>query len=349
MNKFRSNTTSLPPLRQSSPERPKSSNTKPKSKQHSKQQLKPPRSSNKPTTPRRQGKASTAKSIPKMKFVSTDGTIFSDRTLYRRHEMKTQYTFQGKENATLTKNPGSINGQPFDIIDCNSCCILLLDNCDQVQIDNVVSSKIFIAGSSGSVFIRNCVNCTFTIACKQLRTRESRDCRLNLHTTTNPAIETSWGMQFAPFNGAYPGHDKALDSAGLDIYTNKWSQVYDFNDPSNTGKNWSIVGEEDDERTMWCPLGPVECDISRRLFDSSIKPKTSTKSTTGQTSNEYIQCGDSVQQSSLPDDDGKNGFLSFGKRLWSIVSYSISSARLFCIGILLSSIDCGKHLLTWSD
>ena len=282
-----------------------------------------------------------------MKYVSTDGKVFSDRALYRRHEMKTQYTFEGKENATLTKHSGSINGQPFDIIDCNSCCILLLDNCDQVQIDNVVDSKIFIAASSGSVFIRNCLNCTFTIACKQLRTRESRDCRLNLFSVAGPIIETSSGMQFGPFALAYPGHEKALDSAGLDISINKWSQVYDFNDPSNSGKNWSIVEEQDEDRIMWCPLGPVECCISRRLFDSAIKHKTCINEETRPVSSEPVQCSDSGK-SSLPDDNGINGFMSLGKRVWSIMSYSMSIARDFCLGFLLSGIDCGKRLLTWS-
>ncbi|KAL7513587.1 hypothetical protein ACHAXN_010845 [Cyclotella atomus] len=32
--------------------------------------------------------------------------------------METQYTFRGKENATLTKLSGSVQGQPFVIPDC---------------------------------------------------------------------------------------------------------------------------------------------------------------------------------------------------------------------------------------
>jgi len=33
-----------------------------------------------------------------MKFVATDGSVFTDRGLYRKHEMETQYTFRDKKS-----------------------------------------------------------------------------------------------------------------------------------------------------------------------------------------------------------------------------------------------------------
>lgn len=160
-------------------------------------------------------------------------------------------------SARLVKLPGSIQGQPFTITDCSHCEILLMDNCDQVQIDNVTDSKIFIGASSESIFIRNCTNCTFTIACKQLRTRDCENCTLYLHCKTEPIIETSSGMRFASFNGAYPGHHKAMIAANLNPRENNWHKVYDFNDPDKTGKNWSIF-QEDEEMSLWCPVGDAE-------------------------------------------------------------------------------------------
>lgn len=64
---------------------------------------------------------------------------------------------------THTKLPNTIDGQPFDIADCTNATLLVLDNTDQVQVDNVKSSRIFIAGSSESVFVRDCVDCTFVV------------------------------------------------------------------------------------------------------------------------------------------------------------------------------------------
>lgn len=66
--------------------------------------------------------------------------------------------------------------------------------------------RVFIAACVDSVFVRNCTGCVFTVACKQLRTRDCEDCEFRLYCKTEPIIETSHGMTFAPFNGAYVGH-----------------------------------------------------------------------------------------------------------------------------------------------
>lgn len=249
--------------------------------------------------------------------------------------METQYTFRGKENATLTKLPGSVQGKPFVVSDCRRSTILILDNCECIQIDHVSDSKIFIGASSGSVFLRNCTNCTVTLACKQFRTRDCKECVVNLYCMSQPIIETSTGMQFSPFNGAYPGHINALTAAGLDVTTDKWSQVYDFNDPSNSGENWSVIG--DDQVALWCPLGEAECcfpgcNASRRLFgDEEVNSDEDTKFS-----------------ATVAVDEGPNRFVQLGQRLWNIMSHSISVASAFCLGFILNSIDSGRRLLTWS-
>ena len=93
------------------------------------------------------------------------------------------------------KRPGSIEGQPFEISGCKGCRLLLLDHSDQVQIDDVSDSKVFIAASSESVFIRDCSGCTFTIACKQLRMRDCSNCTFYLYSKTEPAMETSCNIR----------------------------------------------------------------------------------------------------------------------------------------------------------
>ena len=96
--------------------------------------------------------------------MATDGTEFEDRDQWRKYEFETNYTFKNRQGESLTKFPGNINGQPFDIADLNGCEVMLLDHCDQVQIDNVQNCRVFIGPSSESVFVRNCTGCIFTIA-----------------------------------------------------------------------------------------------------------------------------------------------------------------------------------------
>ena len=94
------------------------------------------------------------------------------------------------------KLPGTVDGQPFEICACHEVELLLLDHSDQVQIDKVHDSRIFIAASSEGVFIRDCSNCTFAIACKQLRVRDSADCNVYLYTKTEPVIESSSNIRY---------------------------------------------------------------------------------------------------------------------------------------------------------
>ncbi|OQR84125.1 hypothetical protein ACHHYP_13870 [Achlya hypogyna] len=176
-----------------------------------------------------------------MPFTASDGTEFEDRDAWRKYEFETNFTFKGKKEETLTKLPGQIGGQPFDLADLENCQVLLLDHCDQVQIDNLVNCRVFIGPSSESVFVRNCTNCVFTVACKQLRTRDCSQCHLFLYTLTDPIIETSNQMVFAPFNGAYHGLRSHFEAARLEPENNHWAQVYDFNDPDKTGENWRLV------------------------------------------------------------------------------------------------------------
>jgi hypothetical protein len=76
---------------------------------------------------------------------------------------------------------------------------------------------------------------------KQLRTRDCSQCNVYLYSLTDPIIETSQQIQFAPFNGAYHGIKQHFEAAHLEPTNNHWSQVYDFNDPDKSGKNWSIM------------------------------------------------------------------------------------------------------------
>lgn len=265
-----------------------------------------------------------------MKFVATDGTVFTDRSLYRKHEMETQFTFCNKKSTTLAKKPGSIQGQPFDIFDCQKCTILLLDNCDQVQIDDVVDSKIFIGASSGSVFVRNCKNCTFTVACKQFRTHDCLNCTFNLHCKTEPIIETSKGMKFAPFNGAYPGHRKAMLDADLDPSINKWHAVYDFNDPSGKGENWRLLPEEEHD-PMWYPLSGED------RYD--VPPESSVW---------HASESDSSEQT-IPSEEETGTFHKikvFGCNAWSIITQTVCSVQAFCLGLIFSGMQIRRNMIS---
>ena len=110
-------------------------------------------------------------------FKTPDGQEFTDRSEWRKYMMDTFYSFKNKKGSPFpdAKMPGTIDGQMFVIEDCEDTELVVMDHCEQVQIDNVKNSKIFIGACESSIFIRNCENCTFYVACRQLRLREVKN------------------------------------------------------------------------------------------------------------------------------------------------------------------------------
>ena len=215
---------------------------------------------------------------PTMSFQAPDGKTFESRIDYRRYMMERYLTFQNLTNGDHIKERGSINGNPFKITNVKGCTLVVPDHCDQVIIEQSYDCRIFIGASSGSIFLRHCQECTFTIACKQLRTRDCSNCRINLYCATEPAIESSFGMTFAPFNGAYPGHKEDMTFAKLPMTTNLWYAIYDFSAEHGDSKDHFEILPMDQWGDVWMPLGPTDLAIEREGRDKKI-PMVSQNST----------------------------------------------------------------------
>ena len=170
--------------------------------------------------------------------------------------MATFYTFKDKKNLTepLVKNPGDIDGQMFDIGDCENSTLVIMDNCEQVQIDQVNNCRIFIGACASSIFIRNCENCVFYTSCRQLRLREVVNSTFYIYSMSEVHIEYSNALKFAPFNGGYPEHAKHLSAANLDPAHNLWYDIFDHNDPGKDKGNWSLLPVSEYE-APWFPAG----------------------------------------------------------------------------------------------
>lgn len=189
-------------------------------------------------------------------FVASDGTKFTSRKAWKKYEFELSFAFRNKKGEKLDKPAGSIGGQPFDMSDLDECEVVLTDNTDQVQADVLTKCRVFIGASAESVFIRNCSDCVFFVACKQLRTRDCQRCTFYLHCKTEPVIEASSELCFAPFMGGYPGQAEHFKAANLDPEMNFWWGVFDFSNPDKTGPgtNWIYVADSDKEQP-WFPRG----------------------------------------------------------------------------------------------
>ena len=166
-----------------------------------------------------------------------------------------RFSFKDRKGEACRRTSGEIDGQCFILEDLKDCEVTLCDHSDQVTADNLDGCRIFVGASGESVFIRNCVNCEFTVACKQLRTRDCQNCVVHLYSKTEPIIETSSAMTFRCFNGAYAAHAEHLHKANLPADLNLWFAVFDFNDEARTGANWSLEDPGAAGLAYWRPLG----------------------------------------------------------------------------------------------
>ncbi len=207
-----------------------------------------------------------------MPFKTPDGKEFATRPEWRDYMMETFYSFKGKKDEAepLIKKPGDIDGQVFNIGDCENCTLVVADLTEQVQIDQVKNCRIFIGACASSIFIRNCENCVFYTCCRQLRLREVTNSTFYIMSQAEVHIEYTNTVRFAPFNGGYPQHADHLKAAKLDTKHNLWYDVFDHNDAAKTGSNSSLVPRAEYE-APWFPLGECEPAIALTLPNSVVR------------------------------------------------------------------------------
>lgn len=163
------------------------------------------------------------------KYTAPDGKGFNNSGEYRKY-VKTQgfYKFSQRENEFLCKKSGQIDGQAFNMSHLTNCEVQLLDHSDQVLADYLKDCRVFIGPSSGSVFLRNCENCSITVAAKQLRTRDCKNCRFYVYSKTEPVIEMTEDVEIRRFNGQYEGMDAHFEAANLSRNVDNWDKIHDF-------------------------------------------------------------------------------------------------------------------------
>lgn len=235
---------------------------------------------------------------PKPEFIAPDGRRFPSEGAYKKHVVKTELTFSDLSGETLTKPPGSIAGRPFALSRLEKCEVRLMSWSGAVTADKLTGCRVLVGPVSGSIFVRDCVDCEFSIACRQLRLRDCEGCTFWLATCTDPIIERSTRLRFGPFNGSYAGLREDFALAKLDPGDNHWRAVFDFNEGGKDGygvpdphyelldplagkpapAEWRVTTPQDGDAVVENPVSPgaVATTVSDagHAFGSSHDPAT---------------------------------------------------------------------------
>lgn len=155
--------------------------------------------------------------------------------------------FVDSQDVTLMKTDDEINQKDVSLARLTNCSIKLFGAPSTVHIKNLNNCKVFCGPVSSSIFVSDCKNCLFVIACQQLRTHSTEHSKFYLHVTSRAIIEDCSNVYFAPYNLHYNDLDKHYKESGLDKSKNNWDDVDDFNWLASDAHspNWSVLAEQD--------------------------------------------------------------------------------------------------------
>lgn len=156
------------------------------------------------------------------------------------------YTIHDRTCELIFLQDQDANEKDLTVANLESCLLQIQGHPGSLHLKNINNCLILSGPVSRSIFVENCTNSSFQIACQQLRLHSSNDCDIYLHVTSRGIIEDSNEIRVAPYSWTYPKVDEDWKEAYLPMDRNNWSDIADFNWLSSDQKspNWSVVPEE---------------------------------------------------------------------------------------------------------
>lgn len=155
--------------------------------------------------------------------------------------------FKNKISENLLLNSGEVYKKDVELQNLDDCILRCYGNPSTLHLSNVKNSTILCGPVSTSIFAENCNNCTFVIACQQLRLHSSKNLKIYLHVTSKGILEDCSEVFVAPYNLDYDGLGEDFKSSGLDRGSNHWDKLDDFNwlNVKQHSPNWRVLDECD--------------------------------------------------------------------------------------------------------
>ena len=145
--------------------------------------------------------------------------------------------------------------------------IFVFDHLATVTVDDCTNCRIFLGPIKGSLFVRNCRDCQFIVACQQFRSRDCVNVDVLLCCKTLPIIEASSPIRFGCFRGAYFALAGQFAAAGLSAYNNNWGRIHDFSRASEP--HFHLLAEDPPWLAGFFAALPAECAAVEVSLDAA--------------------------------------------------------------------------------
>lgn len=153
--------------------------------------------------------------------------------------------FSDINDADLELSSAQILKKDIALSSLNNCKVKLFGSPSTLHMNFLRDCYIFCGPVSTSIFAENCENCTFIIACQQLRLHSSKNINIYLHVTSRGIMEDCNKIFFAPYNLQYENIEEDFKESGLDRGNNNWTSVDDFNwlKVDKKSPNWEVLDD----------------------------------------------------------------------------------------------------------
>ena len=146
-----------------------------------------------------------------------------------RKALREKYSIHDKENETIYRHYGDLDGADFKIFKNKNCEIYILDWSKGMFIDDCENCTIICGPIDGSIFIRKSNNCKVSLIARQVRFRESENIDIYTYCPSDPVVESCFNIFFAPFNAFFPHLSELFKKGGFNSEDkNHIDTPYDF-------------------------------------------------------------------------------------------------------------------------
>ena len=153
-----------------------------------------------------------------------------------RKAMREKFMIHDKENETIYRHFGDLNGADFKLRKNKNCEIYILDWSKGMYIDDCENCTIVCGPIDGSIFIRGSKNCQISLIARQVRFRTCENIEIFTYCPSDPAVESSFNIYFAPFNAFFPHLNFLFEKGGFkQDEKNHIDTPYDFTPSEELG------------------------------------------------------------------------------------------------------------------
>jgi len=198
--------------------------------------------------------------LPKKKFAFksrqklTTKTPASSKSPQTEEDAKSSVSLHSHRNVVgLTNRSGETfsvldsecNGKDINVSNIVDCTIYIKGSPSTMRINKVINTQIYCGPVNRSVFVTECFDSRFELACQQLRIHTTVATKFHIHVTSKAIIEDCEDVGFASYAYDYETIENDFERAGLARDINNWRKVDDFNwlklnEPS---PNWYVIKE----------------------------------------------------------------------------------------------------------